>query len=290
MNEPFHAADSLLVKQSLGGNGATGWDWVVEAFRLARDRFPDSKLLINEYGIINDPSLAKKYVDLITTVNSAGYRLNPPKILIDGIGIQGHCFNIDTVQTSTMKEVLDILAATGLPIYVSEFDANGGDESKGDLGNEDKQLKVYQEKFPILWEHPRVLGITLWGFVTGTTWKYGTGIYNYDGDNGGSERKALKWLKEYLDPVKNLVEIIPEGPSSPSEVPLEDSPAPPSQEPAAVPVYAGAKEAENTHGSAILAIAVVSLIVIVLGISAIIVIQLLKKPQDGSQLGKALNE
>jgi len=174
VNEPLHAKPSY--KDAIGGDGSTGWDWVIWSFEEARKRFK-GKLLINEYGIINDGNAANNYISIINLLKSRG--------LVDGIGIQCHQFNIDTLNTSTMKSNLDKLAATGLPIYVSELDITGDDNT---------QLARYKEKFPILWEHPAVKGITLWGWIQGQTWKENTYLIT----SSGAERPALKWLKEYL--------------------------------------------------------------------------------------------
>ncbi|GFN31023.1 endo-1,4-beta-xylanase [Paenibacillus xylaniclasticus] len=175
VNEPLHAKPSY--RNAIGGDGATGWDWVIWSFQEARKAFPNSKLLINEYGIISDPSAAAKYVQIINLLKSRG--------LIDGIGIQCHQFNMDTVSVSTMKSVLNTLAATGLPIYVSELDISGDDAT---------QLARYKEKFPVLWEHSSVKGITLWGYIQGQTWKANTHLVN----SNGSERPAMQWLKTYM--------------------------------------------------------------------------------------------
>lgn len=175
VNEPLHAKPSY--RNAIGGDGATGWDWVIWSFQQARQQFPNAKLLINEYGIISDPNLADQYVTIINLLKSRG--------LIDGIGIQCHQFNMDTVSTSTMNTVLNKLATTGLPIYVSELDISGDDAT---------QLARYKEKFPILWNHPSVKGITLWGYIQGQTWKPDTHLLNTD----GTERPALKWLKQFF--------------------------------------------------------------------------------------------
>ena len=64
VNEPIHNAPNGMVPWgttipnvdyagALGGAGATGWDWIIEAFRLARQYFPGSKLILNEYSVIN---------------------------------------------------------------------------------------------------------------------------------------------------------------------------------------------------------------------------------------------
>jgi len=83
VNEPFHAPPSY--KDALGGDGATGWDWVITAFQLARQAyFPGVKLLLNEYNILHDNSATTNYINLITLLKDRG--------LIDGVGIQGHYF------------------------------------------------------------------------------------------------------------------------------------------------------------------------------------------------------
>jgi endo-1,4-beta-xylanase len=174
VNEPLHQPPTF--KNAIGGDGSTGWDWVIWSFQEARKRF-NGKLLINEYGIISDPSAASRYLTIINLLKSRG--------LVDGIGIQCHQFNVDTCSTSTMKSVLDSLAATGLPIYVSELDITGDDNT---------QLSRYREKFPVLYEHSAVQGITFWGWIQGQTWKDGTYLIT----SGGQERPALQWLKQYL--------------------------------------------------------------------------------------------
>ncbi|HPD00169.1 MAG TPA: carbohydrate-binding protein, partial [Acetivibrio sp.] len=174
VNEPLHAKPSY--RNAIGGDGSTGWDWVIWSFEEARKRF-SGKLLINEYGIINDGNATNQYIQIINLLKERG--------LVDGIGIQCHCFNIDTVSVNTMKSNLDKLAATGLPIYVSELDITGDDST---------QLQRYQEKFPVLWEYPSVKGVTLWGWIQGQTWKDNTHLIT----SSGTERPAMVWLKQYL--------------------------------------------------------------------------------------------
>lgn len=175
VNEPLHAKPSY--RNAIGGDGATGWDWVIWSFQQARQAFPNSKLLINDYGIISDPNAAAQYVQIINLLKARG--------LVDGIGIQCHYFNMDNVSVSTMNSVLNTLAATGLPIYVSELDITGDDNT---------QLQRYQQKFPVLWEHPSVKGITLWGYIQGQTWASNTHLVT----SSGAERPAMQWLKQYL--------------------------------------------------------------------------------------------
>ena len=48
----------------------------------------------------------------------------------------------------------------------------------------------------MLWEHQAVMGITLWGFRPGL-WRNAEQAYLIDTD--GTERSALKWLREYVE-------------------------------------------------------------------------------------------
>ncbi|MGO4529060.1 endo-1,4-beta-xylanase [Paenibacillus sp. 2TAF8] len=175
VNEPLHAKPAF--RNAIGGDGQTGWDWVIWSFQQARQAFPNSKLLINEYGIIGDPAKADQYIQIINLLKNRG--------LVDGIGIQAHHFNMDNVSVNTMNIVLNKLQATGLPVYVSELDMTGDDNT---------QLQRYQQKFPVLWKHPAVKGVTLWGYNENQTWVSGSHLVR----SNGTERPAMQWLKNYL--------------------------------------------------------------------------------------------
>jgi endo-1,4-beta-xylanase len=188
VNEPTHAPSNM--RDAIGGAGTTGYDWVVWSYKQARRLFPNAKLLINDYGIISDMNAAKKYYNIIKILKDSS--------LIDGIGLQCHQFNMNTVSTSTMTSVINYLATLGLPIYISELDMNGSTEAE--------QAALYKEKFPVMWENKNVAGVTLWGYVEGSTWITGTGLLNKD----GTERAAMIWLKQYMatDAAKNATAYI----------------------------------------------------------------------------------
>jgi GH35 family endo-1,4-beta-xylanase len=180
VNEPIKT--SCPFKDALGGNGATGWDWVIESFRLARIYFPNSKLLINEYGTENDPNARAQYIGIINLLKSRGY--------LDGIGVQAHHFNLDYMNATQMKSCLDDYGATGLDVFISELDIMGINGNT----SEANQLAQYKELFPVIWNHPSVKGVTLWGYIEGQTWRAGTGIIN----SNGTERTAMTWLKSFV--------------------------------------------------------------------------------------------
>ncbi|HLO61272.1 MAG TPA: endo-1,4-beta-xylanase [Bacteroidales bacterium] len=189
VNEPLHApptgANHGNYIKALGGNGSTGWDWVLTSFRLARQYFPWAKLLINEYSVTNNLSSAQQYKQLISLLQADS--------LIDGIGIQGHAFSTYGVSPDLTRSCLDLLASTGLPIYISELDIDG----TSDL----VQLREYMRVFPVFWQHPAVQGITMWGFRYGL-WRTNEGAYLVN--QAGTERAAFTWLKAYINDTLTL--------------------------------------------------------------------------------------
>jgi len=178
VNEPLHAPPSY--KDALGGDGATGWDWVIKAFELARQYLsPNTKLHLNEYSVINSNSSNTNFIGIINLLKDRG--------LIDGIGVQGHNFEVNGgASVSTLVNNLTNLAATGLPIYITEFDINEADDNV--------QLMRYQTIFPPIYEHPGVVGITLWGYVQFMIWQ--TNAYLLT--DRYAERPAMVWLRDYL--------------------------------------------------------------------------------------------
>jgi endo-1,4-beta-xylanase len=186
VNEPLHDPPNQRGQgggnyfDALGGTGASGWDWVLNAFRMARGYFPHAQLMINDYDITNDSAATQRYRQIIELLQS--------ERLIDAIGVQGHAFTTRAdIPMATHIANLDALAVTGLPIYVTELDVDGP--------TDEAQLQDYRRIFPGFWEHPAVRGITLWGFRS-PVWRNAQGAYLVHSD--GSERPALRWLQQYV--------------------------------------------------------------------------------------------
>ncbi len=181
VNEPFHAPPSYAT--ALGGAGSTGWDWVITSFQYARKySLKGTRLVLNEYSILHDNTATSDLLRLVDTLRV--------RSLIDAIGIQGHSFEFKgtgyTHPPSTIKANLQRLTATGLPVYITEFDINEPDDSL--------QLYYYQQYFPVLWEEPGVKGITMWGYVQGDMWQTNAYLVR----TNGTERPAIQWLRKYM--------------------------------------------------------------------------------------------
>jgi endo-1,4-beta-xylanase len=190
VNEPLHDPPRGPTNgnyiDALGGSGTTGWDWVITSFELARQYFPDSELILNDYSITNDNNATTNYIALLRLLQERG--------LVDAIGDQGHAFSTtEPAPMNNHRNNLNRLAELGMPIYITELDIDG--VLQGVIHHE-TQLNSFKRIFPVFWEHPAVKGVTIWGYVRGFHWRNNTGAWLLY-PNGG-ERPALQWLIRYV--------------------------------------------------------------------------------------------
>lgn len=174
VNEPLHAPPSF--KEALGGDGETGWDWVITAFEMARRHFPRSELHLNDYQVLIFDQFTTDYLEIVTLLQERG--------LIDGIGEQGHF--LERAELDVVEANLARLAATGLPVHISELDV--------DFANDARHANRFRDLFTVFWENPSVVGVTHWGHLEGHMWRPNAFLINAD----GTPRPALDWLTCYL--------------------------------------------------------------------------------------------
>jgi endo-1,4-beta-xylanase len=180
VNEPLHSPPPYAA--ALGGAGTTGYDWVLTAFQMARDHFPNAELLINDYSTLTLSSTTADYLKVINLLKDRG--------LIDGIGEQGHFYE-RSPDVSTLTANLGALASTGLPLYISELDLN--------LANDAQQATRMSQIFPSFWSNPSVVGVTHWGYLQGNMWQADAYLMKQASDGQSySDRPALSWLKCYM--------------------------------------------------------------------------------------------
>ena len=167
---------------ALGGNGVTGWDWVLNAFRMARQYFPNARLMLNDYSVENSAANAARYFGIVQLLQQEN--------LIDAVGVQGHSFSTQPTTAATLNNSLTLFGSTGLPVYITELDIHG---SGGSTASDDaSQLAEYQRVFPVFWEHPSVKGVSLFGYLPGTD------ANSFIAYSNGAERPALTWLQTYV--------------------------------------------------------------------------------------------
>ncbi|AJQ95007.1 non-reducing end alpha-L-arabinofuranosidase family hydrolase [Gynuella sunshinyii] len=153
---------------------AFGDDWIIKSFQLARQYCPNATLILNDYNVLTWNTDA--FISMAKPAVEAG--------VVDAIGLQAHGF--ESWATDKLETNLNKIVALGLPIYISEYDVA--------KTNDQEQLQIMQSQFPMMYNHPSVKGMTLWGYVYGKTWVEGSGLIRED----GTQRPAMTWLLQYL--------------------------------------------------------------------------------------------
>ncbi len=207
VNEPLHdppnGAGNGNYYNALGGAGTTGWDWIINAFTLAREYFPNAKLMLNDFSITNDGNATTAYLQIIELLKARN--------LIDLVGIQAHAFEFNNnnlpQSAATHTANLARLKAAGLPVYATEFDIDGIDAVWG-LQDDAVQLERMRTLFPVFWENDAIHGITMWGYMRGVHWRTNQGAWLMYPN--GAERPALQWLVRYME---NKIPVVGPGQS-----------------------------------------------------------------------------
>ncbi|MBP5514814.1 MAG: endo-1,4-beta-xylanase [Bacteroidaceae bacterium] len=173
----LHQNGNPMIKESLGGGGKTGYDWLIKAFEMAYERWPDAILIYNDYNTFQWDT--DNYITLVQTLRDAGAP-------IDAYGCQSHDLT-DCDFTKFKNAESRIQTALKMPMYSTEYDIGTGDDAL--------QETRYKEQIPYMWEKDYCAGITLWGYIYGHTW-------TTNGNSGiikdGVDRPAMTWLREYM--------------------------------------------------------------------------------------------
>ena len=196
VNEAIVGHAPAPYKDALGGDGKTGYDWIIKAFELAHERWPDAILVYNDFNTFRWQK--SEFIDLVRTIRDAGAP-------VDAYGCQSH--DLTDMEVSEFKSAMDeIQNALKMPMYSTEYDIGTNDDNL--------QLQRYQEQIPYVWEKDYCAGITLWGYIYGKTWT-GKEEEGTKGNSGlirdGQDRPAMTWLREYMasDKAKNAKSPFP---------------------------------------------------------------------------------
>lgn len=190
VNEAVPGHAPAPYKAALGGDGKTGYDWIIKAFELAYERWPDAILIYNDYNTFQWQRT--EFINLVKILRDTGAP-------VDAYGCQSH--DLTDMNVSSFKSAMvEIQNALKIPMYSSEYDIGTTDDAL--------QLQRYKEQIPYMWEADYCAGITLWGYIYGATW-------TTDGNSGiikdGKDRPAMAWLREYMqtDAAKNAKSPFP---------------------------------------------------------------------------------
>jgi len=166
---------------SIGGGTNGNWQWIVNAFKWAREACPNAILLLNDYNTIEWSGDTTRFLGIVSTIKAAGAP-------IDAIGAQAHDLDHGSVSFNTVRTLLTKLRTdSALPIYITEMDISTTDDNQ--------QLQMYQQYFPLFRDSGYIKGITIWGWIYGKTWSPSP---NSGLIRNGSPRPAMTWLMQQL--------------------------------------------------------------------------------------------
>lgn len=173
-----HQAGTHFFAEALGGAGVSGWDWIIKAFELAHERWPDAILIYNDFNTFQWQR--SQFISLCKALRDYGAP-------IDAYGCQSH--DLTGYGLTNFRQAVDeIQNNLKMPMYSTEYDIGTDDDNQ--------QLTNYKEQIPYMWEKDYFAGLTLWGSTYGATWTTNgnSGILNKNGKN----RPAYDWLVEYM--------------------------------------------------------------------------------------------
>jgi endo-1,4-beta-xylanase len=141
-------------------------------------------LWINEDNIIAGNGRANGYervIDYLIAHNAAP----------DGIGFQGHFIEeFGRVSSSTPQQVYDRIerfANKGLRLRATEFDIDVG-------SNEAQQGQLMHDYLTVMFSHPKMEAVTMWGFWQGSHWRPDAALYR----TNWSEKPSLTAYRDLV--------------------------------------------------------------------------------------------
>lgn len=166
--------------EALGGdrivNGKHQYDFITTAFKMARERWPKAVLIYNDYNTMKWQK--NEGIELVQTIIKNGAP-------VDAYGQQAHDAADFPTAEAFSKVLTEIHDAVKIPLFITEYDVGADDNT---------QKNIISNQIPFLWETPWIAGITIWGYINGSTWRQNTGIMN----SNGTDRPAMTWLKQYM--------------------------------------------------------------------------------------------
>jgi GH35 family endo-1,4-beta-xylanase len=133
-----------------------------EMFAWAAGGDPGARPYVNDYAILSGND-GPRYVANLRKLLDQG-------VPVGGIGCQGHFGKaVDGVH---VRRTLDELAAFGLPIKITEYDA--------DVADEEVKAACLETLYTVAFGHPSVEGILMWGFWEGAPWKPRAALWKRD--------------------------------------------------------------------------------------------------------------
>ena len=184
-----------VVNEAIEDNGAwrqskfyeiIGEDFIKLAFQFANEADPDAELYYNDYNEWH-PGKRDAVVAMVKDLQANGIR-------IDAIGMQGH-FGMDYPQLDEYQAAIDVYAATGVKVMITELDMSALPRPRQNIGAnvadteayraeinpytgglskeiEEEWTKKMSDFFKLFIDNSdKIIRVTMWGVGDGASWK-----------------------------------------------------------------------------------------------------------------------
>ncbi len=169
INEPLTGHADWLRK-------TVGDSIIWNSFKWARSADPEAELYINDYNVELNWGQSREYRDLVKKMLENGAP-------VTGIGVQAHFWDCCRPNINEVVNNMNILAETGLPIKLTEYDY-GGNLTQA------QQAADYIMVLTIAFSHPSIVGFYHWSLRDGWAWREGSGFF----DSAGKPKLAADTL------------------------------------------------------------------------------------------------
>jgi GH35 family endo-1,4-beta-xylanase len=148
-----------------------GWEYFAEVFKLAKVADPGAQLVYNDFNITEEAAAGKGHRLRAMQIVRDARKLGAP---IEVFGIQGHV-GPPLTPIKRVAEILDEVAALGLPLEITEFDL-------GNVPDARVNAQYIEDFLTVCFANPKVKSFLVWGFWEGAQWraKEGGQLWNLD--------------------------------------------------------------------------------------------------------------
>lgn len=188
---------------------AIGPDYLEQAFLAAREVLDDHpdwsiKLYYNDYNDDNRNKATAIY-SMVKELNEKYADTHPGKLLVDGIGMQGH-YSINT-NPENIRLSLEQFISLGVEVGVTELDIQAGSDYQLSEKQAEAQGYLYAQLMQLYKEHSeQVSRVTFWGQDDGTSWRASSNPLLFD-----KNLQAKPAYYAVIDPAKFIAEHQPDS-------------------------------------------------------------------------------
>jgi endo-1,4-beta-xylanase len=136
-----------------------GVEGIAEAFRIAKAEAPETRLYVNDYGIISGGGRNMYNINFYHNFLDQLKKVDTP---FSGIGMQGH-FGAMLTDPARIYEVFEDFSRYNVPLQITEFDI--------DTTDEEAQADYTRDSLTIAFSHPSIEAFMVWGWWEGDHWR-----------------------------------------------------------------------------------------------------------------------